>query len=93
MVKVMDAYSIEPIDKEGITKEAGKARNKVVVVEDHFPNGGLGDAVAMALNGKAEIVHLAVKDLPRSGEPDELLEKYGINAKHIKAAVKKIIKC
>jgi len=48
--------------------------------------------VAMALSGKAEIVHLAVEDLPRSGEPDELLEKYGINAKHIKAAVKKILK-
>ena len=92
MVKVIDAYSVEPIDKDGITKEAGKAGNKVVVVEDHFPNGGLGDAVAMALSGKAEIVHLAVEDLPRSGEPDELLEKYGINAKHIKAAVKKILK-
>jgi len=92
MVNVMDAYSVEPIDKDGITKEAGKAGNKVVVVEDHFPNGGLGDAVAMALSGKAEIVHLAVEDLPRSGEPDELLEKYGINAKHIKAAVKKILK-
>lgn len=92
MVKVIDAYSVEPIDKAGITKEAGKAGNKVVVVEDHFPNGGLGDAVAMALSGKAEIVHLAVEDLPRSGEPDELLDKYGINAKHIKAAVKKILK-
>jgi transketolase len=91
-VKVIDAYSVEPIDKDGITKEAGKAGNKVVVVEDHFSNGGLGDAVAMALSGKAEIVHLAVEDLPRSGEPDELLEKYGINAKHIKAAVKKILR-
>lgn len=91
MVKVIDAYSVEPVDKDGITKEAGKAGNKVVVVEDHFPNGGLGDAVAMALSGKAEIIHLAVEDLPRSGEPDELLDKYGINAKHIKAAVKKIL--
>ena len=91
-VKVIDAYSVEPIDKAGITKEAGNVGNKVVVVEDHFPNGGLGDAVAMALSGKAEIVHLAVEDLPRSGEPDELLEKYGINAKHIKAAVKRILK-
>jgi len=92
IVRVIDAYSVEPVDKTGITKEAGKAGNKVVVVEDHFPNGGLGDAVAMALSGKAEIVHLAVEDLPRSGEPDELLEKYGINAKHIEAAVKKILK-
>ncbi len=91
-IRVIDAYSVEPIDKAGITKEVDEAGNKIVVVEDHFPGGGLGDAVAGAMSGKAEIIHLAVKDLPRSGEPDELLDKYGISARHIKNAVKKIIK-
>jgi len=52
----------------------------------------LGDAVAMALSGKTEILHLAVEDLPHSGEPDELLDKYGINARHIKNAVKKLLR-
>ena len=91
-VKIIDAYSVQPIDKSGITREVEKSGKKVVVVEDHFSNGGLGDAVAMALSGKTEILHLAVEDLPHSGEPDELLDKYGINAKHIKNAVKKLLR-
>ncbi|NIM59853.1 MAG: transketolase [Candidatus Aminicenantes bacterium] len=90
-VRIIDAYSVEPIDKDNISKEVEKAGKKVVVVEDHFQNGGLGDAVAQALSGKAEIIHLAVKDLPRSGKPEELLDKYGIDAKHIKRAVKELI--
>jgi transketolase len=90
-VRIIDAYSIEPIDKDTISREVEKAGKKVVVVEDHFQNGGLGDAVAQALGGKAEIIHLAVKDLPRSGKPEELLDKYGINASHIKKAVKELI--
>ena len=90
-VRIIDAYSVEPIDKDNLSKEVEKAGKKVVVVEDHFQNGGLGDAVAQALSGKAEIVHLAVKDLPRSGKPEELLDKYGIDASHIKKAVKELI--
>ena len=90
-VRIIDAYSVEPIDKDNLLKEVEKAGKKVVVVEDHFQNGGLGDAVAQALSGKAEIVHLAVKDLPRSGKPEELLDKYGIDANHIKRAVKELI--
>jgi transketolase len=90
-VRIIDAYSVEPIDKDNLLKEVEKAGKKVVVVEDHFQNGGLGDAVAQALSGKAEIIHLAVKDLPRSGKPEELLDKYGIDANHIKKAVKELI--
>lgn len=91
-IRIIDAYSVQPIDKDNITKEVAKAGRKAVVVEDHFQNGGLGDAVAQALNGKAEIVHLAINDMPRSGKPEELLDKYGIDAEHIKSAVKKLIK-
>lgn len=93
LIRVIDAYSIQPIDKENITREVTQAGKKVVVVEDHFQNGGLGDAVAGALGGKAEIIHLAIKEIPRSGAPEELLDKYGINARHIKMAVKELIAC
>ena len=91
-VRVIDAYSVKPFDSRSISRHAAQAGNKVVVVEDHFPGGGLGDAAASSLAGKAEICHLAVYDLPRSGEPEELLEKYGISAAHIKKAVKSIIR-
>jgi len=90
-IRVIDAYSVQPMDPK-ICKEVAKAGNKAVVVEDHFRSGGLGDAVASLLSGRAEFKHLAVDDLPRSGEPEELLEKYGISARHIKQAVKQFLK-
>jgi len=90
-VRVIDAYSVKPLDTENISRAVRKAGRKIVVVEDHYAEGGLGDAVASALGGLAEIVHLAVRELPRSGKPEELLDKYGINARHITAAVKALI--
>jgi transketolase len=90
-VRLIDAYSVQPMDPK-IRKEVEKAGNKVVVVEDHFRSGGLGDAVAALLAGQADILHLAVDELPRSGEPQELLDKYGLSAKHIRKAVKQLIK-
>ncbi len=90
-IRIIDAYSVEPLDKENIIREVEKAKGKVVVVEDHYYNGGLGDAVAGALGGKAEIIHLAVRQLPRSGKPEELMNKYGIDAENIKKAIKKLI--
>ncbi len=91
-VRVIDAYSLQPFDTVGIARQVARSGSKVVVVEDHFPAGGLGEAAAAALAGKADIVHLAVRDLPRSGEPDELLDKYGISAAHIIEAVRTLIK-
>jgi len=91
-VSILDAYSVQPLDRETLSREAAAAGGKVVVVEDHFEAGGLGEAVAAALAGKAKLVHLAVRELPRSGKPDELLDKYGISARHIAAAVKSIIR-
>ena len=67
---------------------SAKTGGRVVVVEDHFEAGGLGEAVAAALAGEAPIRHLCVRELPRSGPASELLDKYGINAEHIVAAVK-----
>jgi transketolase len=86
-VRVVDAYSVQPIDRENLVKQAKAAGNRVVVVEDHYAQGGLGSAVALALAGQARIEHLCVKELPRSGEPAELMDKYGISARHIVAAV------
>ncbi|MBN1938206.1 MAG: transketolase [Candidatus Aminicenantes bacterium] len=90
MIRVVDAYSVQPIDKHGLLAAAGAARNRVIVVEDHFEGGGLGEAVASALAGKAEIVHLCVREIPRSGKPDELLDRFGISARRIIEAVKNL---
>jgi transketolase len=90
-VRVIDAYSIKPMDKE-IKCEVEKAGKKAVVVEDHFKDGGLGDAVASVLSGHAELIHLAVDDLPRSGKPEELLDKCGISSRHIQQAVRELIR-
>jgi transketolase len=90
-LRVIDAYSVQPLDRETIIREVAKTAGRAVVVEDHFPAGGLGEAVAMALAGSARIRHLCVRDLPRSGKPAELLEAYGISASHIVRAVKDLI--
>jgi len=85
--RIMDAYSVQPLDEATLRQEAASVGGRVVVAEDHYPAGGLGEAVAMALAGQARLVHLAVKELPRSGAPEELLDKYGLSARHIAQAV------
>lgn len=95
-VRVIDLYSVKPIDVQSIAKAAKETRH-LVVVEDHWAQGGLGDAVLAALaqaqnegllNGEAaKFTHLAVTKMPGSGKPDELLDAAGISAKHIVAAV------
>jgi transketolase len=91
-LRIIDAYSIQPLDRETIGRAASQTGGRVVVAEDHFPAGGLGEAVAVALAGKARIVHLCVRELPRSGKPEELLEAYGISASHIVRAVRDLIR-
>ncbi len=88
-ITVIDAYSIKPLGKDVIKAAAQKTSNLVVTVEDHYAEGGLGDAVAGELSGDGIKVHkLAVRELPRSGKPAELLAKYGIDAKAIISKVK-----
>ena len=91
-LRIIDAYSIQPLDRETIAREVAETGGRAVVVEDHFPAGGLGEAVAAALAGSARIIHLCVRDLPRSGKPAELLDAYGISASRIVRAVKELIK-
>jgi transketolase len=96
-IRVIDLYSVKPIDVAAIAKAARETRH-IVVVEDHWREGGLGDAVLAALaeahagnqldGDAARYTHLAVSKMPRSGKPMELLEDNGISAKDIVAAVK-----
>ncbi|HEY8792802.1 MAG TPA: transketolase [Gaiellaceae bacterium] len=91
--RVIDAYSIKPIDAETL-QAAAEATGKIVTVEDHFPEGGLGDAVLAALAEKDEhphILKLAVREMPRSGKPDELMNAYGIDAEHIATAARQLV--
>jgi transketolase len=90
-ITVIDAYSIKPLAKDLIKEAADKTRNLVITVEDHYLEGGLGDAVAGELSSEGVRVHkLAVSGLPHSGKAEELLAKFGINAAAIVSKVKSL---
>jgi len=92
-VRIIDAYSVKPLDAETIAAAVKECHGNLVVVEDHRPEGGLGDAVLEALSSKGldpTVVHLAVQGMPGSGEPAELMNAAGIDAGHIEAAVKRL---
>jgi transketolase len=77
-VRVIDAYSVKPLDVATLVKAAGETRG-LVVVEDHWADGGLGDAVARAHDWPVPLRFLAVSSEPRSGPADALLERHGIS--------------
>ena len=90
LIRVVDAYSVQPIDRATLEAGARATGGVVLTVEDHYAAGGLGDAVSAALAASDIVVRrLAVPDIPRSGEPDELLDKFGISARHVVEAVKR----
>jgi transketolase len=95
-VRIIDAYSVKPMDEETLLAAAQEAGNKFVVVEDHWPEGGLGDAVLDVFTQQdgplPEVVKLAVQSMPGSGTPDQLMEEAGISADHIVQAVKILVK-
>jgi transketolase len=91
-VTVIDAYSIKPLGKDVIRDAAQKTNNVVITVEDHYAEGGIGDAVAGELSSDGVKVHkLAVFELPRSGKASELLAKYKIDADAIADKVRSLI--
>lgn len=91
-VRVLDAYSVKPIDQQGLLQAATQTRNTILVVEDHYYDGGLGDAVLNATAAYGVRVHkLAVTEVPRSGKPEELLEAYGISARRIVNRVRSLL--
>jgi transketolase len=92
--RVIDLYSIKPLDVETLRSAAEATSGRVVTVEDHWPEGGLGDAVAAALadsDEPAQVMKLAVREMPRSGKPEELLADAGIDAEHIAAAARQLV--
>lgn len=92
-VRVIDLYSIAPIDRATLLESGQATQRRMLTVEDHYAHGGLGDAVLSAVATEGIKVHkLAVREIPHSGKPDELIDHYGIGVRSIIEAVKQIIK-
>jgi transketolase len=97
-VRVVDAYSVKPIDRDTLWAAVKATDGRLIVVEDHWPEGGLGSAVEEAFTLSSgwnnavplRLVHLAVKGLPGSGTPRELLNAAGISSNHIVDAVRNL---
>ena len=92
--RVVDLYSVKPVDTETLRAAAEATGGRFVVVEDHWPEGGLAEAILSAFADSDErprIVHLAVRDMPGSGTPAELLAAAGIDADHIATAARELV--
>jgi transketolase len=92
-VRVIDPFTIKPLDAETIIASAKATGGRIVTVEDHYPEGGLGEAVCSAVSGERDITvrRLAVTGVPRSGPSKDLMEMFGISAACITKAVKEVL--
>jgi len=92
-IRVIDAYSIQPIDRDGLIAAGKATHGRIVTVEDHYAHGGLGDGVSEAVWDQGfRVRRLAVREIPRSGTPEEVIDRFGISARAIGDAVKDIVK-
>lgn len=92
LIRVIDLYSIKPLDIKTLQK-AAKETKALITVEDHYPAGGIGEAVANALTGeRVKVYSLAVKKIPMSGKPEELLDYEEISTGAIIKKVKEVVK-
>ena len=93
--RVIDLYSVKPADAATLSAAAGATGGRLVVAEDHHPEGGLGSAVLDALTGagrtELSVAHLAVRVMPGSGSTPELLDEAGIDAAHIADAARRLL--
>jgi transketolase len=90
-LRVIDLYSVSPVDRDALVRAGRATGGRLITVEDHYAGGGIGDAVAAAVADAGLTVHrLAVREIPRSGKPDELLDRFGISARHIVDAVRAV---
>jgi transketolase len=93
--RVVDLYSVKPVDVETLVEAANATGGRFVVVEDHWAEGGLGEAVLAAFADAEEdtprLIHLAVREMPGSGKPAELLAAAGIDAEHIAQAARRLV--
>jgi len=93
-VCVIDLYCVKPIDGKAVAEQITATGGRLITVEDHWPEGGIGEAVLSALAqvgvapSKSRLI--AVRDMPHSGRPDELVDAFGISARHIVEAVRAI---
>ncbi len=96
-IRVIDLYSVKPLDGETLARCVQETGGRLVTVEDHWAEGGIGDAVLEALSNQAggvpsAVTRLAVRDMPGSGKPQELLDAAGIGTKAIVEAVKTLVR-
>lgn len=92
-IRVIDLYSVKPLDETTLIRSALETNRTIITVEDHYSEGGIGDAVAAAVSKEGiRVLKLAVNDIPRSGKPEELMDMFGISAKHIIETVKRLSK-
>lgn len=93
-IRVIDPFTIKPIDAQTILKNAKETGGRIITVEDHYAEGGLGEAVTSAVSLERNIIvkKLAVPEVPRSGPPNVLVDHYGISARKIVTAVQEILK-
>ena len=91
-IRVIDVCSIQPIDTDALVAAGRVTGGRLITVEDHYAHGGLGDAVSGAVWDQGfRVQRLAVREIPRSGPPDVLLDHFGISARAIVEAVKALI--
>ncbi|XP_074032305.1 transketolase [Leptinotarsa decemlineata] len=92
-VRVMDLFTIKPIDGEAIIKNAKEVGGRILVVEDHYPEGGIGEAVLSSLAMETNILvkHVAIREVPHCGKPVDLMKYYGIDAEAISGYVKEML--
>jgi transketolase len=92
--RVIDLYSVKPVDGETLRAAAEATGGRILTVEDHWSEGGIGDAVLEALSdgeAPAQVVRLAVREMPGSGKPAELLAAAGIDAPRIAKAARSLV--
>ena len=91
LIRVIDLYSVAPVDRGALVAAARATGGHLITVEDHYAAGGIGDAVAEAVaEAGVTVRRLAVREIARSGKPEELVERYGISASHIVQEVRSL---
>ncbi len=91
-LRIIDLFTVKPIDRETLVANAAETGNRILTVEDHYPEGGIGEAVTAAVaDAGIRVARIAVTEVPRSGKPEELIAKYGIDAAAIAKKVKALL--
>lgn len=92
IVRVIDIFSLKPLDVEGLIKSIGECQGNLIVAEEHYAEGGVYDAVVgAAFSAIKKTEHLCVRKIPGSAKPEEQMDIHGLSSEHIVAAVKKVL--